>query len=302
MKALMATLARAPSFAIMPNAPSNRVIDRVIDRLDRCVLLRPHELRLEQAIISFSFDDFPRSAWLTGGAILERYGVRGTFYLCADLIDHRDAADVYATEADVQALLAAGHELGCHTRSHGDGLRTTPARFSRDLDDNALTIAQRFDGCWMSTFAYPYGRAWPGIRRIAAARFAAARGVMSGLNDGLIDLAMLRANELCAEVTPPDQAAALIAEAGRSRSWLIFFTHDIQDRPSANGCTPAQLEAVVQSAVASGARILTIAQAAATLGLPAGAQRGAMLAPAVRTGLVAGAAAFGALAAALSIE
>lgn len=38
-------------------------------------------LRLDQAIISFTFDDVPKSAVRTGAAILESFGLTGTF-LC----------------------------------------------------------------------------------------------------------------------------------------------------------------------------------------------------------------------------
>src|SRR5215469_15892880 len=31
-------------------------------------------------VVSFTFDDFPKSALATGGAILERYRARGTYY------------------------------------------------------------------------------------------------------------------------------------------------------------------------------------------------------------------------------
>ena len=41
---------------------------------------RPVAIPSQKPFISFTFDDFPRSAWLTGGAILERFGVRGTYY------------------------------------------------------------------------------------------------------------------------------------------------------------------------------------------------------------------------------
>jgi hypothetical protein len=60
----------------------------MIDRLQgryRDVMARfffKHTLCIESPVplISFTFDDFPRSALLAGGAILESFGYRGTFY------------------------------------------------------------------------------------------------------------------------------------------------------------------------------------------------------------------------------
>ena len=36
-------------------------------------------------VVSFTFDDFPRSAWSNGGAVLEEYDVRGTYYAAMGL-------------------------------------------------------------------------------------------------------------------------------------------------------------------------------------------------------------------------
>ena len=40
----------------------------------------------DRPLISFSFDDFPRSALFTGGALLEQYGVAGTYYASLGLM------------------------------------------------------------------------------------------------------------------------------------------------------------------------------------------------------------------------
>jgi hypothetical protein len=38
-------------------------------------------------IVSFSFEDFPRSAAANGAAVLERFGVRGTYYAAMGLMN-----------------------------------------------------------------------------------------------------------------------------------------------------------------------------------------------------------------------
>ena len=38
-------------------------------------------------IVSFTFDDFPRSAYSVGGAMLEKFGARGTYYVTAGLMN-----------------------------------------------------------------------------------------------------------------------------------------------------------------------------------------------------------------------
>jgi hypothetical protein len=42
------------------------------------------------------------------------------------------------------------------------------------------------------------------------------------------------------------------------RGWLVLYTHDVDDSPSAYGCTPGLLQAAVEAAVESGAELLTL--------------------------------------------
>ena len=53
----------------------------------------------------------------------------------------------------------------------------------------------------------------------------------------------------------------LIEENNRTRGWLIFATHDIDDHPTPFGCTGALFEALVQAVANSGARVLPVAAA-----------------------------------------
>ncbi len=42
-------------------------------------------MRNAAPLVSFTFDDVPASAYVNGAAILERYGMRGTFYIAAGI-------------------------------------------------------------------------------------------------------------------------------------------------------------------------------------------------------------------------
>src|SRR5205823_2244619 len=50
------------------------------------VFRRPFVISPTRPLISFTFDDFPRSALLAGGAILNRFGVAGTYYVSLGLL------------------------------------------------------------------------------------------------------------------------------------------------------------------------------------------------------------------------
>src|SRR4051794_7530409 len=92
---------------------------KVDHRLAKYFRVEPLRLRNETAMVSFTFDDIPKSAATTGAGILEDHGVRGTFYVSGGLVGatsspHWTAADV----PDIVALHRRGHEIGCHTFSH----------------------------------------------------------------------------------------------------------------------------------------------------------------------------------------
>ena len=54
---------------------------------------------------------------------------------------------------------------------------------------------------------------------------------------------------------------ALIDQNCRCGGWLILATHDIAEKPSEFGCTPAFFKDIVRRAAASGATILPVAAA-----------------------------------------
>ena len=62
---------------------SAKVRRTLADRLHR----RPVKLELPAPIVSFTFDDAPKSAFDTGGKILREHGARGTFYVSLGLLD-----------------------------------------------------------------------------------------------------------------------------------------------------------------------------------------------------------------------
>src|SRR2546422_3297564 len=57
-----------------------RVQGRYRRSVARFLFRRPFEINSKIPFVSFTFDDFPRSALLTGGAILKHFGLTGTYY------------------------------------------------------------------------------------------------------------------------------------------------------------------------------------------------------------------------------
>ena len=68
--------------------------------------------------VTFTFDDFHRSALTIGGAILEECGGRGTYYTAMGLLGGHDDYGEYFRSSDLRSLVDRGHELANHTYSH----------------------------------------------------------------------------------------------------------------------------------------------------------------------------------------
>ena len=71
-----------------------------------------------RAIVSFTFDDFPQSAWKSGGRILGEYGASGTYYTSLGLMGKTTPVGRMFEREDLEAVAEAGHEVACHTYDH----------------------------------------------------------------------------------------------------------------------------------------------------------------------------------------
>ena len=93
------------------------------------------------------------------------------------------------------------------------------------------------------------------------------------MNVGMTDSTYLAAYFLEKSRDDPEAVKKMIDENRRARGWLILATRDISSDPTPYGCTPEFFEDVVQSAVASGARILPAGEALEALQAPRAAGR-----------------------------
>ena len=222
---------------------------------------RPMTVDSQKPIISFTFDDFPRSALLTGGAILERFGLRGTYYASFGLMGQTIATGEIFVPKDLKALVARGHELGCHTFAHCDSWNTTAKEFERSILENQAALETLLAGASFRTLSYPIRPPRPQTKRMVGQLFAGARGGGQTFNVGRTDLNYLRAYFLEKSRHDRDAIKRVIEQNRDARGWLIFATHDVCHTPTPYGCTPDFFEDIVESSVRSGARIVPVAEA-----------------------------------------
>ena len=231
-------------------------------RWSRLVTRRPLGAPVDRPMVSFTFDDAPRSAVQQGAAVLECEGARGTFYVCAGLDGRTGPMGEYADIAAYRALAERGHEVACHTWSHLDCGKARRAEIAADADRNRQALSEL--GLKPSSFAYPYGDVSPQAKAALQGRFASLRALHPDLVRRGSDLNPLPAVGIEGPAGEA-RAVAWIDRALRERAWLILYTHDVEANPSAWGCTPDALLRLVRRAKAGGAVVAPVGPALETL-------------------------------------
>ena len=124
---------------------------------------------IDRASIALSFDDGLRNQ-LRAAEILRDYGLSACFFVCESMAEPRSAEEVrefcareltlppvdFLSWRDMEQLLAAGHEIGNHTRRHRL-LTTLDAGALADEIGGALASLRRRLGD-VKHFAWPRGR------------------------------------------------------------------------------------------------------------------------------------------------
>jgi len=231
----------------------------------RYLFRRPFPIRSPIPFVSFTFDDFPRSAFVNGGAILEHYGIRATYYASLSLMGRSERTGPMFLPEDLKLLLGRGHELGCHTFGHCHSGETKPNAFENSLFENRRVLGEVCPGAALRTFSYPISlpRAW--TKHKVSRHFECCRGGGQTFNTGTADLNCLCSYFIEKSRGDFDAIRSLIEQNQRARGWLILATHDVDPAPSPFGCTPDLFDRIVKCSLNSGAVILPVAQALESL-------------------------------------
>ncbi len=232
-------------------------------RYTRALLFGRRCIRLANRtpVISFTFDDFPRSSLHRGGAILEEHSLTATYYAALGLMNSEGPTGRIFSEEDLREVLDRGHELGCHTFDHCDTWATHPRTFEESILKNRRALGQLLPGASFATFSYPLSIPRPQTKRKVEKYFVCGRGCSQWFNSGATDLNFLRAFFLEQSRGNVRLVKSLIDRNSRNHGWLVFATHDIAEKPSRFGCTPEFFREIVRYSVASGATILPVAAA-----------------------------------------
>jgi peptidoglycan/xylan/chitin deacetylase (PgdA/CDA1 family) len=208
-------------------------------------------------LISFTFDDAPVSAFLNGGGILAKFGFGGTFYISLSLMNGPDPETRF-TSAHLKNAIAQHSELGCHTYSHMDLSKTTAVKGITDIERNQEILSTFLPGLEFKNFSYPFGSETRSIKEYASTRFRSARGIEEGINVGQTDFCNLKTVKLYESKHPPDYIFEKISEVEKNNGWLIFYTHDVDEKYTDWGWSPRYFETIVHECAKRGITVATI--------------------------------------------
>ncbi|WP_052699333.1 polysaccharide deacetylase family protein [Hyphomicrobium sp. 99] len=237
--------------------------------LARIVPTKPVRAKNAHPIVSFTFDDVPDSARTNGARILDRHGVRGTFYVAPGICGTQDEHWTVIDMRGVADLARSGHEIGCHTYSHVKVQSLTQSDLARETQRCFEALRDVGGSAVSKNFAYPFGNVSFPRKFQLDAQFTSCRSIYTGLNSGLIDLAMLRSVELYDRTSTEKSINAILDHAIATNAWVIFYTHDVTPNPSWIGASPTHLDMAVRAAKARGIQCLAVDEALTAIGVRA---------------------------------
>ncbi len=224
--------------------------------------------------LSLTFDDARDSQLDVAVPVLERHGVRATFYVVPEWVQRRPAG--------WRALVSVGHEIGNHTTTHpcsanfrfsaGNALEDyTLTRMAADID-RASDRIETLVGVRPSTFAYPCGQSFVGRAEartsyvpLVARRFLAARGYGSETSNdpGRCDLIHLEAFNI--DGLGADRLLRLVEGEDADGRWVILAGHDVGEGGGQTILAPA-LNALCRRVTQAGVWVAPVAEIAVYLG------------------------------------
>lgn len=225
----------------------------------RYTIRRSVPWRVDHPVVSFTFDDFPRSALTVGGRVLGRYGVSGTYYASCGLIGITTAAGEMFVKDDLVRLIHDGHEIGCHTYDHLDAWETPTGVFEASIQRNLASLKALCPRKTFWTFSYPRSEPRRALKAVAGRHFLGCRAGGHRINGKTIDLNLIRSCFIDSKNSKnAERLIAMIEQNAKDKRWLVFSTHDVGDAVSPYGCPKDLLEELVAKSLESGAAVLPL--------------------------------------------
>jgi peptidoglycan/xylan/chitin deacetylase (PgdA/CDA1 family) len=226
------------------------------------VATRPATIPESRRIVSFTFDDVPRSAVANAAPVLDEYGVKGTFYVAPGM-----PTGEFVSHGDIRTLAAGGHHIGCHTLTHYSLARGTAEGLYRDALAGKDVLDRILGEHPTEHFSNPYGAVSVRAKTLLQSVFATMRTSRPGVNVGGVDLSYLRAEPLYSygPGVNLDRVRRRLRSLAPRGGWLILYTHGVSDPPGRHDSSRDDFRRVTELVMGADASVLSIPEALAAI-------------------------------------
>lgn len=214
--------------------------------------LAPVRVTPDRPLLSLTFDDFPRSAWLESKPLLRAYNARATFYASESFRSQTDGNVAFFTGDDLIEVAEHGHEIGCHTYDHGSCILRGVAQVRESVERNAAALRAILGNFQPKTFAYPYGHASLLSRHMLMHRYETCRGISHKWDARVFDRSLVPALGLERHRRGRYDWPMIIEQVAARNGWLVVLTHDVSPDPTDYGCTHDELHRLMDLAKSYG--------------------------------------------------
>lgn len=192
-------------------------------------------LPTDQAVVTITFDDGPRSIYDYGLPKLKKYSIPATIYLSTAYIGVPDE-DWYLNWNQVKALNDSSWEIASHGYTHPDLTLLDDNAIKNELTTSKSILSGK--GYNAVSFAPPYGEYDNRVLNLIKQEFQSNRRAWDDnpSNEGFNDLHSydrynISAKELKKNTTVSN-VKNLINKVVKQKKWLVFFLHGVAKRNS----------------------------------------------------------------------
>jgi peptidoglycan/xylan/chitin deacetylase (PgdA/CDA1 family) len=192
------------------------------------------------------------------------FGQHATFYLITERLDRPTVVG----QADIETMLADGHEIGSHTVTHANLTILSDENLAIELNKPIADLEARGVTNVVS-IAYPFGAVDDRVKNFAReAGYISGRSTYDGSNEkGYTDLHELKRVNVAASTT----LASIKSEIDnclRDKTWLILVFHVVENSTSSYAVSPEMFSDIVTYLDSVDATVVTAKEGAALMSAP----------------------------------
>jgi peptidoglycan/xylan/chitin deacetylase (PgdA/CDA1 family) len=217
--------------------------------------------KFDKARVSLTFDDAWRSQFTNGIPVLNKYGMKATFYM----LTGETADPQYMSVDQMKQIQAGGHEIASHTIDHPHLPTLSAAEIDRQLKDSQAALRGWMGPGVAKNFCTPFGEYNATVVSIAKKYYRSHRSTDEGFNTkDATDVYNIKVQNILGTTTPA-QVGLWVDQAKRDNSWLVLVYHEVAANNAVEdptySVTPQNLDAELALIQAKGVTVSTVDQA-----------------------------------------